>query len=84
MRQTFRWDFPAHPVVLAHDEEAGVFALRTRIGLQRNALKAGDFAQHILHFGENCRVPLGLLYGRKRMQPSEFGPRNRPSFPRSH
>ena len=71
---------PAHPVVLAHDEEAGVFALRTCIGLQRNPLEAGNFAQHVLQFGENRRVPLGLLYGRKRMQPGKFGPRNRHHF----
>ena len=52
-------------VVLADDQQARVLALRSRIGLQRNRIEAGQLAEPVLELLEELLVALGLIEGAK-------------------
>ena len=61
-------------VISADDEEAGVFALRTGVRLQRNGREAGDFREPSFELLEQNLVTLRLAQRRERMNPGEFRP----------
>jgi hypothetical protein len=56
-------------MVGADDEQAGVFALRPGVGLQRNAGEAGAFGQPVFQVLEQHLVAARLRQRRKGMQP---------------
>jgi hypothetical protein len=53
----------ASGVIATNHQQAGVLALRARIGLQRHAPKTGDRRQHMLQLAEHGLVALGLAIG---------------------
>ena len=58
------------------DQEAGVFALRSRIRLQRHRCVPRRLHQHLLELANHLDVALRLLARRKRMQRTELRPRH--------
>ena len=60
-------------VVTANTEQAGKFALGTRIGLHGKRIIAGDFAQVIAQILNDTRITRGLVARYKRVQGSEIG-----------
>ncbi len=69
--------FIAAAMVCTDGEQSGIFALRTRIGLQGNRVVTRDVAQRAFERREQILVPLPLLGRRKRVQAGESGPRHR-------
>ncbi|MNS52116.1 hypothetical protein D3C72_848200 [compost metagenome] len=61
-------------VVAANCQQAGVFALRARVGLQADVVVAGDFAQRGGQAVDQFVVALALRGGRKRVDQRELGP----------
>ena len=59
------------------DEQSGVFALRTRIRLQRNTRKSGARSQPRFQFFEQLLVTTGLRQRRKRMNGAKLRPTDR-------
>jgi hypothetical protein len=66
--------FAAARVVGADREQACVFALRTGVGLQRDRVVTGRFAQPLFEVAGHARIALRLVGGREGMQRTEFGP----------
>ena len=64
-------------VIRADHEQARVLPLRTRVGLQRHGIVAGDRAQHLLELANHAAIARRLLRGRERMQRAELGPGHR-------
>ena len=63
-------------VIRADDEQSGVFALRTGVGLERNAREPGDFGEPGFELLEKFLVSARLLHGRERMNLRELRPRH--------
>ena len=63
MRQTLRCLVAARVVIRADHEQAGVLALRARVGLQRHGGEAGDLGQRALQVPEELLVALRLVSG---------------------
>jgi hypothetical protein len=61
-------------VVAADRQQAGVFALRARVGLQADVVVAGDLAQRGRQARDQLVIALALRGGRERMHQREFGP----------
>ncbi len=61
-------------VIFVDDEEAGVFALRTGVGLEGNAREAGDLGEPVFELLEHHLVAAGLLERREGMEARELGP----------
>ena len=74
--------FVARFVVRADDEEAGVFALRAGVGLERDGGEPGDFGEPLLKILKEARVTFRLFGGCEGMHPAEFGPRDGQHFTR--
>ena len=74
--------FAARFVIRADDEQPGVFALRTGIGLQRNAREAGDFREPVFQLLKKNLIAARLLQRRERMNLRELRPRNGKHFRR--
>ena len=64
----------ARLMIRTDDEQPGVFALRTGVGLQRNAREAGAFLQPVFEILKKNLVAARLAERRKRMQLAEFRP----------
>ena len=64
----------------ADQHQAGIFAGRTRIGLQRHCIKAGNHGQIMFHFPEYLQVSLRLAGRRIRMNVVKFRPTQRQHF----
>src|SRR5258705_159529 len=69
--------FAARGVIGADRQQPGIFALRTRIGLQRDRVIACDVAQPFFQALEQRVIAVGLLAWRERVQRGEFGPGQR-------
>ena len=69
-------------VIGADDQQAGVFALRAGVGLQRNAGEAGDFRQPVFQLLKKHLVAARLFQRRERMNLRELRPGNREHFRR--
>ena len=65
---------------LADRQQAGILALRTRVGLHADGIEAGDLAQHGFQLVDHDLVTLGLCQGCKGMQLAKFGPGDRDHF----
>ena len=61
-------------VIAANGEQARVFALRARVGLQADVVVAGDLAQRSGQAVDQLGVALALRGGRERMDQRELGP----------
>ena len=70
----------ARVVVGADDEQSGVFALRTGIGLERDGGEARDFGEPRFELTEEFAVAGGMLDRGEGMQVAEFGPGDRNHF----
>ena len=57
-------------------EQAGVFALRAGVGLERHGGEAGDLGEPGFEVAEELLVATGLLEGGEGMQPVELRPRD--------
>ncbi len=67
-------------VVGANGQQAGIFTLRTGVGLQRNGVIAGGGAEHGLQLVGQLLVTGALLGGGERVQVAELGPGYRDHF----
>ena len=67
----------------ADREQSGIFALRPRIGLQRNGVVARDRDQLGLEIGDHLRITPHLVARRKRMRVAEAWPGQRHHLGRS-
>src|SRR5471030_1224271 len=72
--------FAARFVVSLDDQQAGVLALRTGVGLQRHGRVAGQCAQHLFELGDHFAVADGLRVWRERVDVGELGPGDRDHF----
>ncbi|MFN9941439.1 MAG: hypothetical protein ACK56I_18360, partial [bacterium] len=70
----------AGEVISADDEEAGVFALRSGIGLERDGGESGDFGEPRFQLTEQLAVTGGIFHRREGMQVAELGPSDRDHF----
>ena len=77
MRQTLRSRLAARCVVIADDEQAGVFALRAGVRLQRDRGKPGDLGQPAFELIAQLVIAGGLIVRRKGMKPRKLRPGNR-------
>ena len=68
---------PPAPVVRANGQQPGIFALRARVWLQRNRVKAGDRAKLRFQIGEHLRIAGGLIGWGKWMNVGELRPGER-------
>ena len=66
----------ARLVMPANDEETRVFALRARVGLQRDGRQSGDFGQRVFQSLKQNGVAVGLLAGREWVDAREVAPRD--------
>ena len=66
--------FTSARVVSVDDEQTGIFALRTGVGLQRDSGEAGDLGEPIFELLKKCLVAASLLQWRERMEFAELGP----------
>ena len=66
MRQVVRWAVAAGAVVGPDDQQARVFALGARVGLQRHRREAGDLRQLVLQLAEEQLVARGLVARARR------------------
>ena len=69
--------FPLRFLPAANRQQAGIFALATGIGLQRDRGEAGDFAQHALEVVDHGVVAASLVVRAERVQLGELGPGHR-------
>ena len=69
-------------VIRADDQQAGVFALRTGVRLQRNAREAGDFREPVFEVLEKNLVAARLRQRRERMNLCKLRPRHGKHFRR--
>ena len=67
----------------ADHEQAGVLALRARVGLQRDRREARDLAQAALEAREHVAVADGLVGRRERVQVGDLGPGDRQHLARA-
>ena len=58
-------------VVAPDDEEPGVLALRSRVGLERHPRERGALAEHELQVPDELPIPLGLIGRSEGMDPRE-------------
>ncbi len=72
--------FASVGVIGANRHHAGVFALRTGVGLERYRIVASAGHQHFFQRREQFRIALGLIGWCERMQVSELRPGNRDHF----
>ena len=77
IRQTSRSGSCRGPVVGADGQQAGQFALRAGVRLQRDRVVAGDLGQRPLQAGDQLGVAAGLLGRGERVQRRELGPADR-------
>ena len=73
MRQMLRCRFAARVVIFANREQAGVFALRAGVRLQRDRREAGDLGEPVSELVAHLAVADRLFVGRKRMQFANSG-----------
>ena len=63
-------------MVAANCEQARVFALASRVWLQRNRVIAGELSQPLLEVGHHDHVSLGVLQRGEGVQATKFFPGN--------
>ena len=76
----FSMRLAARGVIAADRQQAGIFALRAGIRLQRDRVIAGDVAQPLFQPREQRVIALGLLGRCERMQAAELRPGQRNHF----
>ena len=67
-------------LIAADGEHAAVFALRARVGLEGNRVKAGDGFQAVFHISKQFAVAGGLRFRSVRVDVGELCPSNRQHF----
>ena len=67
-------------MIFANCEEAGIFALRAGIGLERDRRESGDLSKPLRQLVRHLAIACRLLFRRERMQFREFRPRDREHF----
>ncbi|KGS64740.1 hypothetical protein X979_6101 [Burkholderia pseudomallei MSHR7527] len=72
--------FAARFVIRMDDEQARVLALRAGVRLQRHGRVARCRDEHLLELVDHLAIADGLLGGRERVDPAEFGPRDGQHF----
>ena len=64
-------------MIAADGEQAGVFALRAGVRLQRNGGEAGDFREPVFQQSEHLAVARALIGGHEGMERGDFRPAQR-------